>query len=113
MYKVAQITKTKNKMTRKEEREEVARNRANQYSHPVEWNDCYKHWIEGAEWADANPDGKMLLHVLNKSAEQAKKQMIDKACEWWENEFTYPSMTSEEIEWYKQKVNDFRKAMKE
>jgi hypothetical protein len=38
---------------------------------------------------------------------------IEKACEWWENEFTYPSMTSEEIEWYKQKVNDFRKAMKE
>lgn len=39
-------------MTRKEEIKEAARIRANQYSHPVEWNDCYRHWIEGAEWAD-------------------------------------------------------------
>lgn len=69
-------------MTRKEEREEAARIRANQYSHPAEWNDCYKHWIEGAEWSDANPDGMMLLHVLNKSAEQAKKLLIEKTCEF-------------------------------
>ena len=38
---------------------------------------------------------------------------IDNACEWWENELTYPSMTSEEIKWYKDKIEDFRKAMKE
>lgn len=44
--------------------------------------DVFPAFIEGIEWADANPDGKMLLHVLNKSAEQTKKQMIDRACEW-------------------------------
>jgi hypothetical protein len=38
---------------------------------------------------------------------------IEKACAWWENELTYPSMTSEEIKWYKDKIEDFRKAMKE
>lgn len=36
---------------------------------------------------------------------------IKKACEWWENEFIYPSMTPEEIEWYKDEINKFRKAM--
>ena len=39
-------------MTRKEEIERKAKIRADQYSHPVEWNDCYHHWTEGAEWAD-------------------------------------------------------------
>ena len=39
-------------LSRKEERERKAKIRADQYSHPVEWNDCYHHWIEGAEWAD-------------------------------------------------------------
>lgn len=42
-------------MTRKEEIERKAKIRADQYSHPVEWNDCYHHWIEGAEWADEHP----------------------------------------------------------
>lgn len=50
-------------------------------------------FLEGAEWAD--------------------KSMIDKACEWWEDELSYPSMTTEEIKFYKNKVNDFRKAMLE
>ena len=55
-------------MTRKEERERKARIRADQYSHPVEWNECYHHWIEGAEWAD--------------------KTMIDKVCKWIEENYT-------------------------
>lgn len=89
----------------------------------VPWNDCDV-FIDEREitrtvgnvllWADENPinyDGKAMLHVLNKSAEQAKKLIITKACEWWENELTYPSMTPEEIEWYKNKINDFCKAM--
>lgn len=49
-------------MKRKEEREKASKNRADQYSHPAEWNECYRHFKEGAEWAD--------------------KTMIDKACEW-------------------------------
>ena len=60
----------------------------------VPWNDC-DIFIDEREitrtvgnvllWADEHPinyDGKAMLHVLNKSAEQAKKQMLDKACEW-------------------------------
>ena len=49
-------------MKRKEEREKASKNRADQYSHPVEWNECYLRFKEGAEWAD--------------------KTMIDKVCEW-------------------------------
>lgn len=32
---------------------------------------------QGAEWADENPDGKMLLHVLNKGVKQGKREMLD------------------------------------
>lgn len=65
---------------RKEERERRAKIRADQYSHPVEWNDCYHHWIEGAEWAD--------------------KTMLDKVCEWVKKhymEYAHNSMGSEYI----------------
>jgi len=40
-------------MTRKEEIERKAKIRADQYSHPVQWNDVYHGFISGAEWADA------------------------------------------------------------
>ena len=49
-------------MTRKEEIEKASKNRADQYSHPIEWNECFRHFKEGAEWAD--------------------KTMIDKVV-WW------------------------------
>lgn len=38
---------------------------------------------------------------------------LDKACKWWEDELSYPSMTPEEIKWYKSKVRKFRKAMED
>ena len=41
-------------MTRKEEIEKASKNRADQYSHAVEWNECYHHFMEGAEWADSH-----------------------------------------------------------
>ena len=37
---------------------------------------------------------------------------LDDACKWWEEELSYPTMTADEIKWYKEKVNSFRKAMK-
>lgn len=49
-------------MTREEERSQAARIRADQYSHPGEWNDCYRYFSQGAEWAD--------------------RTLIEKACEW-------------------------------
>lgn len=56
-------------MTRKEEREEAAKNRADQYEHPVDWNNCYHHFIQGAEWADEHPkqglwDGEKVIKWL-------------------------------------------------
>lgn len=31
----------------------------------------------GAKWSDENPDGKMLLHVLNKGVEQGKREVLN------------------------------------
>ena len=42
-------------MTREEEIKQAAKNRADQYEHPVDWNNCYHHYIQGAEFADQNP----------------------------------------------------------
>lgn len=71
-------------MTREEEKlkaaDEYIKNRIKEGQGRT--GDVFPAFIEGIEWADANPDGEMLLHVLNKSAEQAKKQMIDRVCEW-------------------------------
>lgn len=39
-------------MTREEEIKQAARNRADQYEHPVDWNNCYHHYIQGADWAE-------------------------------------------------------------
>lgn len=93
-------------MTRKEEIEKKAKIRANQYSHPVEWYDCYRHWIEGAEWADTNPNEQAIAKYLyekkgypidlngnipsfedtmkdvEKYDNYKKKQFIEKACEF-------------------------------
>lgn len=42
-------------MTREEEIKQAAKNRADQYEHPVDWNNCYHHYTQGAEWADQHP----------------------------------------------------------
>ena len=48
---------------------------------------CEEDFIAGAEWA------------------------IEKACEWWKEELITPTMTQEGRQWFKNKVNAFRKAM--
>ena len=40
---------------RNDEIKEAAKERANQYSHPVQWNDVYNGFISGAQWADNHP----------------------------------------------------------
>lgn len=83
-------------MTRKEEREKAAKIRADQYSHPVEWNDCYHHWIEGAEWAD--------------------KTMLDKVCEWLEDniyDYLYINRDFNEADYKYGFIEDLRKTMEE
>jgi hypothetical protein len=39
-------------------------------------------FIRGATWSDENPDGKMLLHVLEKGVKQGKREMLDKVCDF-------------------------------
>ena len=42
-------------MIREEEIKQAAKNRADQYEYSVDWNHCYHHYIQGAEWADQHP----------------------------------------------------------
>lgn len=42
-------------MTREEQIKEAARQRADQYSHPVDWSRIYYGFIDGAKWADKHP----------------------------------------------------------
>lgn len=43
-------------MTREEQIDTVACRRANQFTHPVEWNEAYCKFREGAKWADNHPN---------------------------------------------------------
>ena len=52
-------------------------------------------------------------HAYFAGSENTREKLIDKACKWWEEELTYPSMTPEEIKWYKSKVRRFRKDMED
>lgn len=70
-------------MTREEQIKEAARQRANQYDHPVQWNDIYHGFISGAIYADEHPDPS----VIRKAIEMERKHLIEKACEWLENTF--------------------------
>lgn len=69
-------------------------------------------FIEGAKWADKNPDsnGKELLYVAQKTAERTKKEIISKACEWLEEK---NKMCMYELEMIlgDKFINDFKKAM--
>lgn len=65
----------------------------------------------GTEYSD---DGELVEYeVAIIAIDKVTNALIKKACEWWEDELSYPSMTPEEIKWCKNKINKFRKAMKE
>ena len=48
----------------------------------------------------------------NEFLEAEKQALIDKACEWWEMEIIYPTMTQAEKEWFEARIEAFKKAMK-
>lgn len=50
-------------------------------------------------------------HAYFAGSENTREKLINEACKWWEVELSYPSMTPEEIKWYKNKVRKFRKDM--
>lgn len=98
-------------MTRKEEIQQAA------YDYAVAdkmgawiYAKCAKEgFIAGAEWADAHP------LVENVFPEQAKKALIEKACEWLkENASDYIVYSLGPVDYdYQSLVGDFRKAMEE
>lgn len=66
-------------MTREEEIKQAAKNRADQYEHPVDWNNCYHHYIQGAEWADQHPrkglwDSQKVLDWVKKTFSETDKR---------------------------------------
>lgn len=62
-------------------------------------NEIRDFFKRGAEWADAHPQKGLIS--------------IEKAYEWWKDEFSYPSMSQIEIIWLEDKIDSFKKAMEE
>jgi hypothetical protein len=55
----------------------------------------------------------MMAELKDKQFAQEKQQWIDKACEWWENELTYPTMTQADIDdFVLGRIKEFKQAMK-
>lgn len=52
---------------------------------PINQRKSYREgFVDGAKWMLEHPTGGELLHVCNKTAAITKREMIDKACEWLE-----------------------------
>jgi hypothetical protein len=57
-------------------------------------------FIAGCEWKDVQ-------------LEAERQALIDKACEWWESELTYPTMTQADIDdFVLGRIKEFKQAMK-
>lgn len=52
-------------------------------------------------------------HAYFAGSENTREKLINEACKWWEVELIFPSMTPDEIKWYKSKVRMFRKDMED
>ena len=58
---------------------------------------------------------KLAMSVANAKDEETKAEkqaLIDKACEWWENELTYPTMTQADMFYKESMIEEFKQAMK-
>lgn len=74
----------------------------------------------GAYWADKHPysDIKRLLHVSQKTTESTKKEFINKACEWLENNINNYIIIDDYLGKVQTKISssmfdDFKKVMEE
>lgn len=98
-------------MTREEQINQVAEKAADEvYTYTFQgWDDLVGLFKEGVKWADENPDGKMFLYVLGKGVKQGKREMLDKTCEWLENNLlNYWQQANTDSSKF---IEDFRKAM--
>lgn len=59
----------------------------------------YQRIMQIAEWKD-------------EQFAKEKQALIDKACEWWESEIIYPTMTQAEKDWFEARIEAFKIAMK-
>jgi hypothetical protein len=82
-------------------------------------NDCYKAAMQAMKWKDK--ERKYLWRITRNHYQewaeeqiaQEKQKLIDKACEWWKNEFkTHEMNYKDSKDWYNSKVERFKQAMK-
>ena len=59
----------------------------------------YKSVMTMAQWKD-------------EQFETEKQALIDKACEWWENELTFTTMTQADMFYKESMIKEFKQAMK-
>ena len=72
----------------------------NRYEFSVEEsNAAYNAALAMADWKDER-------------FEAEKQALIDKACEWWESELTYPTMTKADMFYKESLIEEFKQAMK-
>lgn len=72
----------------------------NRYEFSVEEsNAAYNAALAMSEWKD-------------EQFKAEKQALIDKACEWWENELTYPTMTKADMFYKESMIEEFKQAMK-
>lgn len=84
-------------MTNEEKAKEICMNIVSPYTDFIYQN--YKTAMTMAKWKD-------------KQLEAEKQALIDKACEWWENELTYPTMTQADMFYKESMIKEFKQAMK-
>lgn len=69
-------------MTREEQIKEAARQRADQYSRPVDWSRIYYGFIDGAKWAYSHPQWVPVEKVLPKEKQKVLVYMpADERCD--------------------------------
>lgn len=81
--------------------EEKAKELADYYAGETDYKECaaYDAALAMAKWKD-------------EQLEAEKQALIDKACEWWENELTYPTMTQADMFYKDSMIEEFKQAMK-
>ena len=96
-------------MTRQEQIEQAAKKYIKDIVTPLPAS-LMTAFVKGAEWADEHPinyDGKAMLHVLNKGAAIGRREMLDKACEWLNENLPWSSKPPRQI------IEEFKQAMEE
>ena len=83
-------------------------------SYPLRCERCGAYIWEATDNADTAFKAAMKMAKWKDEDAQAERQaLIDRACEWWEDEFTFPEMTQENMSCKENVIEYFKQAMKE